>query len=303
MLIRSLIFVLLLASGIAKAEGVSWDASCTPFSDGCLFLLVSKEMHGSSNSGVNVPLFKLAFHAGRVGYASLPGGDLDFAPAELKRQADTYFQLGRDVGQGRLSMSVESPITGLKGLMVAPYLLPEALLDLSQTDVESVLVASSLTPSSQGVVLGRLLAMELNEGKYRFVNGQVDEYLDYLTGSPQPFLAVTSLAITLAEEGYTREAKDIVNRHLVYDDHLRAQDVLLYIQAIQGVFDDDALTIVSLASAIQSKTLRLEALGHLYALTRDQFVGKQYLSALYDFSNPLTPLQRRNLALFAISEL
>lgn len=297
------LLTLLVLSNASRAQSVTWEASCTPFSDGCLFLIASKEMHGIDDADVRVPLFKLAFHAGRMGYSNIPGGDLDFAPQALRDDAQQYFVLGKDIAAGRLVMSLDQPITGLKSVLAAPHILPRAIQNLSQTDVQSVLLASSLTPAVQGEVLGRLFAMELNAGEYRFVNGQIEEHLSYLGRTDQPFLAMSSLAITLAEEGYTREAREIVSRYLVPDDYHRSQDVLLYMQAIQAVFDGDPLRVVSLASAIQSHVFRLEALGHLYALTRDQFVGKQYLSALYDFAAPLTPVDRRNLVLFTLSTM
>lgn len=303
MLRYSFLLLLLVLSNFSRAQPVTWEASCTPFSDGCLFLIASKEMHGIEDADIRVPLFKLAFHAGRMGYNNIPGGDLDFAPQGLRDDARQYLMLGRDIAADRLVMDLDQPITGLKSVLVAPYILPRGIKDLSQTDVQSILLASSLSPAAQGEVLGRLFAMELNEGEYRFVNGQIEVHLDYLDGTDQPFLAVSSLAITLAEEGYIREAKEIVSRYLVLDDYHRSQDVLLYMQAIQAVFDGDSLRVVSLASAIQSQIFRLEALGHLYALTRDQFVGKQYLSALYDFASPLTPIDRRNLVLFTLSTM
>lgn len=299
----SALLLLLMLSNVSRAESLTWEASCTQFSDECLFLLASKEAYGMDDADVRLPLYKLAFHAGRMGYSDIPGGDLAFAPRGLQDDAQQYLLLGKDVAAGRLSVSLDKPIEGLSDILAAPYILPRALIDLSQTDVQSVLLASSLPSALQGEVLGRLFAMELNEGEYRFVNGQIDEHLDYLDSTAQPFLAISSLAIILAEEGYTREAKDIVGRYLVPDDYHRSQDVLLYIQAIQAVFDGDVFRVVSLASAIQSQIFRLEAFGHLYALTRAQFVGKQYLSALYDFASPLTPLDRRNLVLFTLSTM
>lgn len=303
MLRFSFLLLLIVLSNISRAQPVTWEASCTPFSDGCLFLLATKEMHGIKDADVRVPLYKLAFHAGRMGYATIPGGDLDFAPQGLKDAAQQYLLLGRDIAEDRLMMSLDQPISGLKSVLAAPYILPRALKDLGQTEVQAILLASSLSSAEQGEILGRLFAMELNEGEYRFVNGQTEEYLEYLDSMEHPFLAISSLAITLAEEGYTREAEEIVERYLVPEDYHRAQDVLLYMQAIQAVFDGDPLRMVSLASAIQSHIFRLEALGHLYSLTRDQFVGKQYLSALYDFASPLTPVDRRNLVLFTLSAM
>lgn len=303
MLRLSCLLLLLLFGSASRAESVPWQDSCAPFSDACLFELASKEMHGIDGADVRTPLFTMAFHAGRLGYSSIPGDSLDSAPRGLREGAVRYLLLGKDVAEGRISISLDQPVTDLRGVLLSPYLLPRALIDLSQTDVQSVLLASSLSAALQGEVLGRLFVMELNEGEYRFMNGQIDAHLNYLDSTDQPFLAISSLAIILAEEGYTREARDIVNRYLVPDDYHRFQDVLLYIEAIQAVFEGDILRVVSLVSAMQGQIFRLEALGHLYGYTRDQFVGEQFFAGLYEPDSPLAPLDRRNLLLFTLSTM
>ena len=284
------------------ADASSWERSCTPFTDGCLFLLASKEANVDQQSDVSeTTIYTMAFHAGRLGLDRLPTGDLEFAPDGIGENALELLKLGQAVKEERVSVSLAKPILGFEAGLVAPYILPRILVDLSQSDVEALLSASDLPSSTKGQVIGKMLATDLNEGEYRFVNGQIEEYVDLLNKEPDSYLGLTSMILSLAEEGYTREAKDLVNRHLVPKDHLRSQDVLLYVRSIQGVFEGDTLRVASLASAIQSPVFRLEALGHLYALSRDPFIGKQYLSALYDFASPFSNIERRNLVLLTIS--
>lgn len=295
----SLFTLLLIASPV---RAVSWEQSCTPFTDGCLFTIASKELEDPTSSKGKHTLNEMAFHAGRLGFESIPGGDLDFAPEDIAAVADQFHALGEDVSNDRVELNLEKPVVGHKAILIAPYVLPEQVDDLGQDEVLNILRASELPISVQGAVLGRLLVKELNRGSYRFANGEADGYVEYLDSSAAPFLGITSLAIVLAEEGYTREAKDVVNRKLTTRDHVLAQDVLLYIRSIQAVFDGDPLLVVSISSAIQATTLRLEALGHLFTMTNDQFIGKQFLSALYDYASPLSPTQRLNIVLFTISE-
>lgn len=303
MLRLSCLLLLLLFVSASRAESFSWEESCAPLSDACLFLLASKEMHGIDRADVRAPLFTIAFHAGRLGYSSIPGGGSNLAPRSLREDAERYLLLGRGVAEGRLTLSLDYPVTDLRGVLLSPYLLPGALIYLSQTDVQSVLLASSLPAALQGEVLGRLFVMELNEGEYRFMNGQIDAHLEYLAGTDQPFLAVSSFAIALAEEGYTREARDIVSRYLSPDEYHRFEDAVLYIEAVQAVFEGNVSRAVSLVSAIQSQIFRLESLGRLYGFTGAQLVGKQYFSELYDPAGPIASLARRNLLLYTLSTM
>lgn len=292
---------LLFSAFISQALASSWGNACKPFTEECLFFVASKEMHGASQGRNELPLFAMAFHAGRLGYDSIPSGDYDFATSSIQREASKFLGLGRAVRQGRLRVNIEQPIKGLGSELAAPYVLPESLLNLSPHEIISILEASDLLVTTQAAVVGRLLAADLNRGEYRLVRGQIQGYIDFLKGLDERSLALTSLAITLAEEGYVSEADKIITSHLVPINHIQAQDVMMYLKAIQAVFDENILQSLSLASAIQSSVFRLEALGHLYSITRDSFVGNQYLSALYEFSDPLTPNQRRNIVLFAIS--
>lgn len=288
----------LLAALSFNAHARSWETLCKTFTEDCLFLLATNEAH---NVSAETTLYYLAFHAGRLGLDEIPGGDMAFASERVQSQARNLLDLGKAVSAGSLSLSLEHPLTGFKELLVAPYLLPASLADLSQSDVEEVLALSGLSPGAIGTVVGKVMASDLHDGKYRFVNGQFNDYVDFLQQFPDWFLSVTSLVISLAEEGYTSEAKDITHRYLAPEDHIRAQDVLLYVEAIQSMFGGEMRKGVSLATAIQSPVLRLESLGHLVALTEDSFIGEHYLSALYDSNYPLSRVERRNILLFTLS--
>lgn len=287
----------------AHSYALSWDDSCLPFTDGCLFVLATKELSSLESEDSRTRFYHLAFHAGRLGYTSIPGESLEMLPKKYLPVANRLLQIGRSVRNGETGINLNKPVVSAEQVLIAEYTLAHQLSDLGQEDIVSILAASEIPHSIQGRLLGRVLAENLNRGESRLADGRLSLFVDHLQKSEYSAMALGALAIELALNGYTIEARELVERELALDQHIFSQDVLLFIRAIQSALDDDVLRSVTLASAIQSQTFRLEALAQLFALTRDQFIGKQFLSSLYDFSQPLSSGERLNLVLFTMSSM
>lgn len=268
--------LLVLSSGAFAA----WDRPCQEVRDSCLFKLAINEIGSIESEETTSVLFNLAFHAGRLGYTTIPGGALNLLPEKHADALTQVFLQGRMLLDGNYVLDFSRILEDPVDLLAAQYVAATTLSEWSSDEIRNFLLVSKLRPAQQARLIGQVIVEDLNRGSTKDARYRVDHLRGYISQFSFPTALYGIVALELARSGYVSDAREIIAEMVLENDYNYSQQLTLAVMAFDSVFYGNEHAGLSSAQAISSDRLRLETLADLYAVTGKQESGDAYLSAL-----------------------